>query len=277
MNKKTILNIKECKNIKKLTMVTAYDACSARLVERAGIDMILVGDSLGMTMQGNADTNSVSLEDIIYHTKIVCKNAPNTFVVADMPFMSYEISVPQALENAGKIFRETGARAVKIEGGETILPQVKALINAGIPVMGHLGLTPQRSAMLGGFKAQAKTALGAQKLLEEALLLEEAGCFSLVLEAVPAKIAHAISKKLSIPTIGIGAGNGCDGQVLVFHDMLGLSDFKPRFVKKYAELGDLAVKAMQEYAKEVETGAFPAEEHTFAIADEEWDKFTKLQ
>ncbi len=277
MNKKTILNIKECKNIKKLTMVTAYDACSARLVERAGIDMILVGDSLGMTMQGNADTNSVSLEDIIYHTKIVCKNAPNTFIVADMPFMSYEISVPQALENAGKIFRETGARAVKIEGGETILPQVKALINAGIPVMGHLGLTPQRSAMLGGFKAQAKTALGAQKLLEEALLLEEAGCFSLVLEAVPAKIAHVISKKLSIPTIGIGAGNGCDGQVLVFHDMLGLSDFKPRFVKKYAELGDLAVKAMQEYAKEVETGAFPAEEHTFAIADEEWDKFTKLQ
>lgn len=277
MNKKTILNIKECKNIKKLTMVTAYDACSARLVERAGIDMILVGDSLGMTIQGNADTNSVSLEDIIYHTKIVCKNAPNTFVVADMPFMSYEISVPQALENAGKIFRETGARAVKIEGGETILPQVKALINAGIPVMGHLGLTPQRSAMLGGFKAQAKTALGAQKLLEEALLLEEAGCFSLVLEAVPAKIAHVISKKLSIPTIGIGAGNGCDGQVLVFHDMLGLSDFKPRFVKKYAELGDLAVKAMQEYAKEVETGAFPAEEHTFAIADEEWDKFTKLQ
>lgn len=277
MNKKTILNIKECKNIKKLTMVTAYDACSARLVERAGIDMILVGDSLGMTMQGNADTNSVSLEDIIYHTKIVCKNAPNTFIVADMPFMSYEISVPQALENAGKIFRETGARAVKIEGGETILPQVKALINAGIPVMGHLGLTPQRSAMLGGFKAQAKTALGAQKLLEEALLLEEAGCFSLVLEAVPAKIAHVISKKLSIPTIGIGAGNGCDGQVLVFHDMLGLSDFKPRFVKKYAELGDLAVKAMQEYAKEVETGAFPAEEHTFAIADEEWDNFTKLQ
>lgn len=277
MNKKTILNIKECKNIKKLTMVTAYDACSARLVERAGIDMILVGDSLGMTMQGNADTNSVSLEDIIYHTKIVCKNAPNTFIVADMPFMSYEISVPQALENAGKIFRETGARAVKIEGGETILPQVKALINAGIPVMGHLGLTPQRAAMLGGFKAQAKTALGAQKLLEEALLLEEAGCFSLVLEAVPAKIAHVISKKLSIPTIGIGAGNNCDGQVLVFHDMLGLSDFKPRFVKKYAELGDLAVKAMQEYAKEVEAGTFPAEEHTFAIADEEWDKFTKLQ
>lgn len=276
MSRKTILNIKECKNVKKLTMLTAYDACTARLTEKAGIDMILVGDSLGMTMQGNNDTNSVTLEDMIYHTKIVCKNAPNTFVVADMPFMSYEIGVPQALENAGRIFRETGARAVKIEGGETILPQVKALIDAGIPVMGHLGLTPQRAAMLGGFKAQAKTAVGAKKLLDDALMLQEAGCFALVLEAVPAKIASLISQKLTIPTIGIGAGSGCDGQVLVFHDMLGLSDFKPRFVKKYAELGDMAVKAMQEYAKEVEEGTFPAEEHTFSIADEEWDKFAKL-
>lgn len=273
MSKKTILHIKECKNVKKLTMVTAYDACSAILVEKAGIDMILVGDSLGMTMQGNNDTNSVSLEDMIYHTKIVCKNAPNTFVVADMPFMSYEISVPQALENAGRIFRETGARAVKIEGGETILPQIKALINAGIPVMGHLGLTPQRAAMLGGFKAQAKTALGAKKLLEDALMLEDAGCFALVLEAVPAKIAAIISQKLTIPTIGIGAGNACDGQVLVFHDMLGLSDFTPRFVKKYAELGSMAVNALQEYAKEVETGTFPSDEHTFSIADDEWYNF----
>lgn len=277
MSRKTILNIKECKNVKKLTMLTAYDACSARLVERAGIDMILVGDSLGMTMQGNSDTNSVSLDDMIYHTKIVCKNAPNTFVVADMPFMSYEISVPQALENAGRIFRETGARAVKIEGGETILPQIKALTDAGIPVMGHLGLTPQRAAMLGGFKAQAKTAEGAKKLLDDALLLQAAGCFAIVLEAVPAKIASVISQKLAIPTIGIGAGSGCDGQVLVFHDMLGLSDFTPRFVKKYAELGDLAVKAMQEYAKEVEENTFPSQEHTFSISDEEWNKFTTLK
>lgn len=277
MSKKTILNIKECKNVKKLTMVTAYDACSARLVERAGIDMILVGDSLGMTMQGNTDTNSVTLDDMIYHTKIVCKNAPDTFVVADMPFMSYEISVTQALENAGRMFRESGARAVKIEGGETILPQVKALIDSGIPVMGHLGLTPQRAAMLGGFKAQAKTAEGAKKLLDDALLLEQAGCFALVLEAVPAKIASVISRKLAIPTIGIGAGNGCDGQVLVFHDMLGLSDFTPRFVKKYAELGDSAVKALQAYAKEVEAGGFPSQEHTFTISDEEWNNFAKLQ
>lgn len=277
MSKKTILNIKECKNVKKLTMVTAYDACSARLVERAGIDMILVGDSLGMTMQGNMDTNSVTLDDMIYHTKIVCKNAPNTFVVADMPFMSYEISAVQALENAGRMFRESGARAVKIEGGETILPQVKALIDSGIPVMGHLGLTPQRAAMLGGFKAQAKTAEGAKKLLDDALLLEQAGCFAIVLEAVPAKIASVISRKLAIPTIGIGAGNGCDGQVLVFHDMLGLSDFTPRFVKKYAELGDSAVKALQAYAKEVEAGGFPSQEHTFTISDEEWNNFAKLQ
>ena len=277
MSKKTILNIKECKNVKKLTMVTAYDACSARLVERAGIDMILVGDSLGMTMQGNMDTNSVTLDDMIYHTKIVCKNAPNTFVVADMPFMSYEISAVQALENAGRMFRESGARAVKIEGGETILPQVKALIDSGIPVMGHLGLTPQRAAMLGGFKAQAKTAEGAKKLLDDALLLEQAGCFAIVLEAVPAKIASVISRKLAIPTIGIGAGNGCDGQVLVFHDMLGLSDFTPRFVKKYAELGDSAVKALQAYAKEVEAGGFPSQEHTFTISDEDWNNFAKLQ
>lgn len=277
MSRKTILNIKECKNVKKLTMLTAYDACSARLVERAGIDMILVGDSLGMTMQGSSDTNSVTLDDMIYHTKIVCKNAPNTFVVADMPFMSYEISVPQALENAGRIFRETGARAVKIEGGETILPQIKALTDAGIPVMGHLGLTPQRAATLGGFKAQAKTVEGAKKLLDDALLLQAAGCFAIVLEAVPAKIASVISQKLAIPTIGIGAGSGCDGQVLVFHDMLGLSDFTPRFVKKYAELGDLAVKAMQEYAKEVEESTFPSQEHTFSISDEEWNKFTTLK
>lgn len=276
MSKKTILNIKECKNVKKLTMLTAYDAASAKIVEKAGIDMILVGDSLGMTMQGKNDTNSVTVDDMIYHAKIVCNNAPNTFVVVDMPFMSYEIGVEQALENAGRIFRETGARAVKLEGGETVLPQIKALVNAGIPVMGHLGLTPQRAAMLGGFKAQAKTAAGAKKLLEEALMLEDAGCFSIVLEAVPHKIADVITQKLSIPTIGIGAGNGCDGQVLVFHDMLGFSDFTPRFAKRYAELGDLAVKAIQEYAKEVETSAFPeTEKHTFTIADEEWEKFIK--
>ena len=274
MSKKTILNIKECKNTKKLTMITAYDATSAKIAEKAGIDMILVGDSLGMTMQGNDDTNGVTLGDMIYHTKIESKNAPNTFIVADMPFMSYEISVSQALESAAEIFRKTGARAVKLEGGETMLPQIKALTDAGIPVMGHLGLTPQRAAMLGGFKAQARTAKGAEKLLEEALMLEEAGCFAVVLEAVPYKIAEIITKKLSIPTISCGAGKYCDGQVLVFHDMLGLSDIAPRFVKKYADLGEQAVQAVQNYIREVEQGEFPALEHSFNISDEEWEKFS---
>ncbi len=273
MPRKTILNIMEAKNTKKLTMITAYDATSARIVEKAGIDMILVGDSLGMTIQGNTDTNSVSLDDMIYHTKIVAKNAPNTFIVADMPFMSYEISKEQALENAGRIFRETGARAVKMEGGKNILPQVQALTNAGIPVMGHLGLTPQRSAMLGGFKAQAKTAKGAKELLEEALLLQEAGCFALVLEAVPYKVAEIVTQKLQIPTISCGAGQYCDGQVLVFHDILGLSDFTPRFVKVYADLTTQATNAIKTYIQEIEDNSFPEEKHSFTITNEEWEKF----
>lgn len=275
MSKKNVLNIKECKNQKKLTMITAYDAASAKIAEKAGIDMILVGDSLGMTIQGNGDTNSVTLEDIIYHTKIVVKNAPNTFIVADMPFMSYEISPAEALQNAGRVFRESGARAVKMEGGKNILPQIQALADAGIPVMGHLGLTPQRAAMLGGFKAQARTAKSAEELLEDALLLEKAGCFSIVLEAVPYKVADFVTKQLTVPTISCGAGKYCDGQVLVFHDMLGLSDFCPRFVKKYANLGELAVSAVQEYIREVEENTFPAEEHSFNINDEEWKIFAE--
>ena len=276
MAKKTILNIMEAKNKKKLSMITAYDVTSAKIAERAEIDMILVGDSLGMTMQGNNDTNSVTLDEMIYHIKIVAKNAPNTFIVADMPFMSYEISVEQALENAGRIFRETGARSVKMEGGKNILPQIKALTNAGIPVMGHLGLTPQRAAMLGGFKAQARTAKGAKELLEEALLLQEAGCFALVLEAVPYKVAEVITKRLSIPTISCGAGKYCDGQVLVFHDMLGLSDFTPRFVKVYANLAEQATQAIKTYIQEIEEVTFPEEKHSFTIADEEWEKFINI-
>lgn len=275
MSKKTIFNIIESKNRKKLTMITAYDAASAKIAERAGIDMILVGDSLGMTMQGNADTNSVTLDDIVYHTKWVVKNAPETFVVADMPFMSYEISAAQALENAARIFRESGARAVKMEGGKTILPQIEALTASGIPVMGHIGLTPQRAAMLGGFKTQARTAEGAARLLEDALLLEKAGCFAIVLEAVPYAVAQCITQKLSIPTISCGAGKYCDGQVLVIHDILGLSDFTPRFVKKYANLGELAVQAVQEYIKEVEENTFPTQEHSFSINEQEWEQFKK--
>ncbi len=273
MPRKTILNIIEAKNTKKLSMITAYDATSARIAEKAGVDMILVGDSLGMTMQGNNDTNSVSLDEMIYHIKIVAKNAPNTFIVADMPFMSYEVSKEQALENAGRIFRETGARSVKMEGGKNILPQIKALTGAGIPVMGHLGLTPQRSAMLGGFKAQARTAKGAKELLEEAIILQEAGCFALVLEAVPYTVAEIITQKLQIPTISCGAGKYCDGQVLVFHDMLGLSDFTPRFVKVYANLAEQATQAIKTYIQEVEHTQFPEEKHCFTMPQEEWEKF----
>lgn len=194
MSKKTILNIKECKNTKKLTMITAYDATSAKIAEKAGIDMILVGDSLGMTMQGNDDTNGVTLGDMIYHTKIVSKNAPNTFIVADMPFMSYEISVSQALESAAEIFRKTGARAVKLEGGETMLPQIKALTDAGIPVMGHLGLTPQRAAMLGGFKAQARTAKALKNCLRKPSCLKKPAVSPLCLKPYRTKLPKSSPK-----------------------------------------------------------------------------------
>lgn len=277
--KKTSVDIFEAKNPKnnniayKLSMLTAYDATSARLAERAGVDMILVGDSLAMTMQGNNDTNGVSMDEMIYHTKMVVKNAPNTFIIADMPFLSYETSVQDALSNAGRFFREGGVRAVKVEGGLSIIPQVKALTEAGIPVVGHLGLTPQRAATFGGFKAQARDAKSALKILEDAKLLEEAGCFALVLEAIPAPIAKYVSGAIKIPTIGIGAGNACDGQVLVFHDMLGLSDFTPRFVKKYAELGGLVQNAIQDYIHDVKNSTFPSEEHVFSIADKELQEF----
>jgi len=278
--KKNIVDIFEAKNPKqgnvayKLSMLTAYDATSARLCERAGVDMILVGDSLAMTMQGHADTNSVSMDEMVYHVKMVVKNAPHTFVVADMPFLSYETSVQDALYNAGRFFKEGGVRAVKMEGAN-IVPQIKALTEVGIPVMGHLGLTPQRSATLGGFKAQARDATSALKLFNDAKALEEAGCFSLVLEAIPSSIAKYISESIKIPVIGIGAGNACDGQVLVFHDMLGFSDFTPRFVKKYAELASLAQNAIEAYINDTRNGNFPSEEHTYLIADEELQEFLK--
>ena len=277
--KKTILDIFEAKNPKNnnkpyhLSMLTAYDATSARICERAGIDMILVGDSLAMTIQGHADTNDVSIDEMIYHTKIVVKNAPQTFIIADMPFLSYEISVQEALRNAGRLFKETGVRAVKLEGGRSIIPQVQALTEVGIPVMGHLGLTPQRSATLGGFKAQAKTSTAALELLSDAKKLEAAGCFALVLEAIPAPIAKFVSESIKIPTIGIGAGNSCDGQVLVFHDMLGFSDFTPRFVKKYADMGTLAQNAIEAYMNDVRNLNFPQEEHTFKIDEKELQDF----
>ena len=249
-------------------MVTAYDTPSARIVDRAGVDMVLVGDSLGMVMLGRKDTLSVSLDEMIHHCRAVVQGMHHALVVADMPFMTYEPGPDAALSNAARLVRESGVRAVKLEGA--FLPQIRALVGAGIPVMGHIGLTPQRSAQLGGFKVQGKRAEAARQLLDEAAALEDAGCFAIVLEAIPAPLAAAITARVSVPTIGIGAGADCDGQVLVLHDMLGLySEFTPRFVKRYAELGTLMEQAVRDYAEEVRSGAFPTPAHSFNMDEEE--------
>ncbi|MCT4534390.1 3-methyl-2-oxobutanoate hydroxymethyltransferase [Halodesulfovibrio sp.] len=272
----TSLDIRQSKGNRKLTMLTAYDYSSATLVDECEIDMILVGDSLGMVMLGREDTISVTVDEMVHHTKAVVRGANRALVVADMPFMSYETGIEDAMRNAARLFQEGGARAVKLEGGHTVVPQVKALVSAGIPVVGHIGLTPQRVASLGGFKVQGKTAEAATSLLEEAKALEEAGVFCLVLEAIPAPIAARITQEISIPTIGIGAGAECDGQVLVFHDLLGLFDrFVPKFVKQYANLREIAASAISDYKREVEDGSFPAKEHSFAMPEHEKEKFEK--
>ena len=277
MNDKTVTmaDIRASKGQRKLVMITAYDYTAARLIDETGVDFILVGDSLGMVMLGREDTVSVTLDEMIHHCKAVKRGARKAFIVADMPFMTYETGCRDALENAGRLFRESGVRAVKLEGGMSILPQVRALVGAGIPVMGHIGLTPQRIAQLGGFKVQGKNAGAAVRILKEAKALEEAGCFAVVLEAVPAPLADAVTKALRIPTIGIGAGAGCDGQVLVLHDMLGIyPDFTPRFVKKYAQLGNAVKQAVREYASEVRDGVFPTDAHSFAMAPQEEEKLS---
>lgn len=265
----TILDILHAKNVQKLVMLTAYDAPSARIAEAGGVDMILVGDSVAMAVLGRPDTNSMTMDEMLHHTRAVVGAARTSLVVVDMPFLSYESGPDEALRNAGRFFREGGARAVKLEGGRSVVPQIRALTGAGIPVMGHLGLTPQRAAMLGGFKAQARTTAAAQALLEDALAVQDAGCFAVVLECVPAAVAAEVTRRLDIPTIGIGAGPHCDGQVLVFHDMLGLGDFRPRFAKAYASLARAATEAVAEYARDVRETAFPAPEHCFSINDEE--------
>ena len=272
----TILDIMNAKNVRRLVMLTAYDAPGARIAEAGGVDLILVGDSAAMTVLGRPDTNSMSMDEMLHHARAVTAAAHSALVVGDMPFLSYESGPDDALRNAGRFFREAGIRAVKLEGGRQIVPQIKVLTDAGIPVMGHLGLTPQRAAMLGGFKAQARTAVGAQALLEDALALQEAGCFAVVLECVPAPVAAAVTAKLRIPTIGIGAGPDCDGQVLVFHDLLGLGGFRPRFAKAYAELARIASEAVAEYAREVRQGVFPAPEHCFSIRPEEWEAWRAM-
>ena len=272
--KNTVLTFKEAKEKhEKLTMLTAYDYSTAKLIDEAGINSILVGDSLGMVCLGYEDTLSVTMEDMIHHTRAVSRGAKNALVVADMPFMSYQTSVYDAVVNAGRLMKEGRAQAVKLEGGKEVVEQIKAIVNASIPVVAHIGLTPQSINAFGGFKVQGKSEEAAKRLLEEARAVEEAGAFAVVLECVPAKLAEFISKKISIPTIGIGAGAGCDGQVLVYQDMLGMySDFVPKFVKQYAKVGEVMKKAFEEYIKEVKDGVFPEEKHTFKIDEEVIEK-----
>lgn len=272
--KNTVATFKKMKNEgTKISMLTAYDYSTAKLVDEAGINSILVGDSLGMVMLGYEDTLSVTMEDMIHHTAAVARGAKNALVVGDMPFMSYEVSVEQAVINAGRLMKEGRANAVKLEGGVRVAEQIKAITKAGIPVCAHIGLTPQSVNAFGGFKVQGKTAEAAQQMVEDALAVQEAGAFAVVLECVPAKLAAIISEKLDIPTIGIGAGAGCDGQVLVYQDMLALfSDFKPKFVKHFGNIGPQMTAAFKAYDEEVKAGTFPLEEHTFKIDEEALEK-----
>lgn len=270
MMKNTVSTFREQKaKGEKISMLTAYDYSTAKLMDEAGINGILVGDSLGMVVLGYEDTLPVTMEDMIHHTAAVCRGAKNTLVVGDMPFMSYQVSVEEAVYNAGRLMKEGRCQAVKLEGGASVCPQIRAITNASIPVMAHIGLTPQSINAFGGFKVQGKSEEAAKKLLEDAKAVEEAGAFAVVLECVPAKLAELISKSISIPTIGIGAGAGCDGQILVYQDMLGLfSDFTPKFVKKYANVGEMMTQAFRDYIADVQEGSFPAPEHTFAISED---------
>lgn len=268
--KNTSVTFKDAKkNSEKLTMLTAYDYTTARLIDEAGVNSILVGDSLGMVVLGYDDTLSVTMEDMIHHSRAVARGAKNALVITDMPFMSYQTSVYDAVVNAGRLVKEGKAQAVKLEGGAEFCEHIKAIVNASIPVCAHIGLTPQSINAFGGFKVQGKGRQAAQKLLDEARAVEQAGAFAVVLECVPAKLAEKISQSISIPTIGIGAGAGCDGQVLVYQDMLAMyPNFKPKFVKQYAQIGSTMKDAFSQYISDVKSGAFPSEEHTFGIDDE---------
>jgi 3-methyl-2-oxobutanoate hydroxymethyltransferase len=260
----------------KIVMVTAYDAPSGRLADKAGVDLILVGDSSGMVVHGRESTVPVTLDEIVFMTQWVTRGAKRPIVVADMPFGSYETSDEQAVANAIRLVKDGGADTVKLERGGTSVARAKAIVDAGIPVMGHVGLTPQTATVLGGFKAQGRTAERAQQLLEDALALQEAGCFAIVLEAVPSPVARTVTEALAVPTIGIGAGPDTDGQVLVWHDMLGYYEgHAPRFVKRYADLGEMIVDALERYADEVRSGTFPEERHTYKMPAEELEQFVK--
>jgi 3-methyl-2-oxobutanoate hydroxymethyltransferase len=258
----------------RIVMVTAYDAPGARFADGAGIDVVLVGDSAAMVVLGHDSTVPATMDEMLVLTRAVTRGARRPLVVADMPFGSFQVSDEEALRNAIRFVKEAGADAVKLEGAGAMLPRVRALVGAGIPVMGHIGLTPQSATMLGGFKAQGRTAEKARRLVEDAIALEEAGCFALVLEAVPSPVATRITRTLTIPTIGIGAGAGCDGQVLVYHDLLGLYEARaPRFVKRYAALADEIRAALEKYAEDVRAGRFPDEQHGYSMPDDELEAF----
>lgn len=249
---------------RKITLLTAYDYPFGQIVDEAGIDAVLVGDSLGVVVQGLENTLPVTMDEMIYHSKMVSRAVKNALIIGDMPFMSYQASVEDAVRNAGRFLKEGGAAAIKIEGGAEIADRIRAMSRSDIPVMAHIGLTPQSIHRMGGYKVQGKTRNAAKKLIEEARIVEDAGAFSVVLEGIPLNLAREITKMLSIPTIGIGAGPYCDGQVLVLHDLLGLFDrFVPKFIKRYANLKEEALKAMLDYKKEVEEGTFPSEEQSF--------------
>lgn len=260
----------------KITFLTAYDYPTAAIEDEVGIDLILVGDSMGMCVYGFDSTLPVTMDMMVNHSKAVRKGAPNSFVIGDMPYMSYQISTEQAVTNAGRLMQECGVDGVKLEGGLEMVDRIEAITKAGIPVMGHLGLTPQSASMLGGFKAQGKNVDAALKLMEEAKALEEAGCVSILLEAIPAEVAQLITERANIPILGIGAGPYCDGQVLVVHDLLGFfGGHVAKFVKQYANMNEIIEKALTEYKAEVESGAFPAPEHCYKIKEEELEKLRK--
>lgn len=260
-----------------ITMLTAYDYPSAGAVDRAGMDSILVGDSLGMVVLGYDNTLPVTMEEMLHHCRAVSRGAERCLLIGDMPFMSYQASASEAVRNAGRFLQEAGMDAVKLEGGQERVETIRAIVRAGIPVLGHLGLTPQSIHQLGGFKVQGRSALAGKQLLEDALALEEAGCFGIVLESIPDRLAGYVSGQLEVPTIGIGAGPSCDGQVLVLHDVLGLVPrLTPRFTKQYTHLIEEIDQALQEFRREVESEIFPAAEHSFSISDPIWEEFLHL-
>lgn len=276
--KNTAVTFREAKGGEKLVMITAYDYSTARVMDAAGVNAILVGDSLGMVMLGYEDTLSVTLDDMIRHCAAVARGTREALVVCDMPFISYHTGVEEAVRNAGRLMVEGRAQAVKLEGGADFCPEVRALVRASIPVVGHLGLTPQSVNAFGGYKVQGKTPLAAQKLLDDARALQDAGAFALVLECVPAPLAAKITQALTIPTIGIGAGADCDGQVLVWQDMTGMTPGKlPRFVKRFGEVGQALRGAVEAYAREVRAAAFPAEEHAYPLPEGAEKAFRKLK